>query len=181
MNHSERSLLKKIKDSDKDAFHLIFSKYQPVLFRNVYYQTGDYNLAQDIVQETFLKVWLNRDKLKPEQSFFSYIARISRNLIKDHYKHQQVRTKHQNSLPKPSESAYDNPEAAFNLSILEQQIHSIVKNHLPGKCRTVFILSRIEGKSNQEIADMLQISKKTVENQLYHAMKVLRKKLKKYL
>jgi RNA polymerase sigma-70 factor (ECF subfamily) len=177
MNNNEKSLLQKIKQSDRNAFQQIFTKYHPILFRYIYYRIKNYSLAQDIVQETFLKVWLNRESLKPRLAFFPYIVKISSNLVKDHYKHEQVRSKYKNSIPIIENSMNDDPDAALDFNLLEQQINTTVNNNLPEKCRTIFILSRVEGKSNQEIADLLNISKKTVENQLYHALKVLRTKL----
>ena len=177
MDNNEKSLLQKIKQSDRNAFQQIFTKYHPILFRYIYYRIKNYSLAQDIVQETFLKVWLNRKSLQPRLSFFSYIVKISSNLVKDHYKHEQVRSKYKNSIPIIENSMNDDPDAALDFNLLEQQINTTVNNNLPEKCRTIFILSRVEGKSNQEIADLLNISKKTVENQLYHALKVLRTKL----
>ncbi len=89
MNNNEKSLLQKIKQSDRNAFQQIFNKYHHVLFRYIFYRTKNYSLAQDIVQETFLKVWLNRKSLQPRLAFFSYIVKISGNLVKDHYKHEQ--------------------------------------------------------------------------------------------
>ena len=64
---------------------------------------------------------------------------------------------------------------------LEKQIQMIVNNKLPEKCREVFILSRIEGLSNGEISVSLDISIRTVENQVYRAIKILKKNLKNYL
>lgn len=181
MDNNEKSLLQKLKQSDRNAFQEIFRKYYPILFRYIFYRTKNYSLAQDIVQETFLKVWLNRRSLQPKLKFFPYIVKISSNLVKDHYKHEQVRNKYKNSIPIIENSINDDPDAALNFSLLEQQINIIVNNNLPEKCRTIFVLSRVEGKSNQEIADLLNISKKTVENQLYHALKVLRTKLADFL
>jgi RNA polymerase sigma-70 factor (family 1) len=181
MNKNEEFFLQKIKQSDRNAFQQIFTKYHPILFRYIFYRTKNYSLAQDIVQETFLKVWLNRKSLQPRLAFFPYIVKISSNLAKDHYKHEQVINKYKNSIPIIENSMNDDPDAALDFNLLEQKINITVNNNLPEKCRTIFLLSRVEGKSNQEIADLLNISKKTVENQLYHALKVLKKKLKKFL
>lgn len=69
----------------------------------------------------------------------------------------------------------------LNYNLLKNEINNIVTDQLPPKCSAIFILSRIDGKSNQEIASLLNISKKTVENQLYHALKIFRKNILKYL
>lgn len=181
MANEEETLLTRVKDGDQTAFHGLFEKYQPNLFKLVYYKTSDYSLAQDIVQETFVRVWTNRQTLKPNLGFFSFIARISQNLIQDHYKHMQVRTKHADHVKFISQKPNTDPEQTTKLSRLQERIHEVAEKDLPNKCRTIFQLSRVSGMSNQEIADALNITKKTVENQLHHALKVLRKKCAEYL
>ena len=109
------------------------------------------------------------------------IARISTNLCYDHFRHIEVRQRHEFTIPINSESHYDNPEANTLAESLEKQIQQIVNNELPEKCRHVFILSRIEGLSNTDIAESLDISIRTVENQIYRAIKILKKSLKNYL
>ena len=64
---------------------------------------------------------------------------------------------------------------------LQSEIQNVVNEHLPDKCREIFILSRVNGLVNQDIADTLGLSRRTVENQLYRALKILRVKLKDYL
>ena len=65
--------------------------------------------------------------------------------------------------------------------MLQEEIQRIVNEKLPDKCRTIFILSRIEDRSNPEIAEILNLSTRTVENQIYRALKILKKNLKNYL
>ncbi len=178
MHQDDSELIQRVVTSDREAFQTLFLKYQPALHKLIYFKTRDSHLAQDIVQETFLKIWLNRNSLKPELSIFSYMARISSNLIKDHFKHLKVRDKHKDSIPQPTISIHDNPENVLDYKILREQIQQIVNNHLSETCRTIFLLSRIEDKSNNEIAETLGISTKKIENQLYYALKIIRKHLK---
>ncbi len=67
------------------------------------------------------------------------------------------------------------------LNELQDEINRIVNEQLPEKCREIFVLSRIEGLANKEIAAILDLSRRTVENQLYRALKILKKHLKNYL
>ena len=90
MIEKESELLEKIKTSDKKAFKQLFYGYHDSLFRFVLYKIKDRDISEDIVQETFLRVWKTRSKLKPKKSFFSLIARISSNLCYDHFRHQEV-------------------------------------------------------------------------------------------
>ena len=181
MIDKEPSLLKKVKASDKKAFKELFYRFYDTLFRFVLYKIQDQDIAEDITQETFLRVWKSRSKLTPTKSFFSLIARISSNLCYDHFRHIEVRQRHESTIPINNESHYDNPESMVLADSLEKQIQMIVNNKLPEKCREVFILSRIEGLSNKEISVSLDISIRTVENQVYRAIKILKKNLKNYL
>lgn len=174
-------LMARVKNGDEEAFHQLFETHRTSLFKLICYKAHNYDLAEDIVQETFVRVWTARDTLKPELSFFSLIARIGQNLLQDHYKHQAVRTKHKDHVKFISEKPCESPEQELKLNRLQQRIHEIADTALPNKCRNIFLLSRVAGLSNQEIADQLQITKKTVENQLHNALKVLRKKCADYL
>jgi|TARA_Y100001949_G_scaffold162763_1_gene156052 RNA polymerase sigma-70 factor (ECF subfamily) len=181
MIEKESALLQKVKTSDKKAFKQLFYSFYDTLFRFVLYKIQDRDIAEDITQETFLRVWKIRSNLEPKKSFFSLIARISSNLCYDHFRHIEVRQRHESIIPVNNESHYDNPESEVLADSLEKQIQAIVNNKLPEKCREVFILSRVEGLSNIEIAESLDISIRTVENQVYRAIKILKKNLKNYL
>ncbi len=177
----ESALLIKIKNSDKIAFQKIFYEFHDALFRFVAYRVQDREVAKDITQETFLRIWKNREDLKPKKSFFSLIARISTNLCYDHFRYTEVRTRHKEQIPNYGVSHYDNPEEMAQLKHLEKIIQKLVNDKIPQKCREVFILSRVEGLSNRAIAKQLKLSLRTVENQIYRALKILKKELEKYL
>ena len=178
MSEKESILIKKIKNSDETAFKKLFFDFHDNLFHFVFYRLNDRDLAEDITQETFLRVWKNRESLVTNKSFFSLIARISSNLCYDHFRHMEVRRKNQKQVPKFGESHYNDPEKINQLDFLEKKIQKLVNDKLPEKCRSIFILSRFKGLSNNEIAEMLSISKRTVENQLYRALKILKRNLK---
>ena len=175
---TDSQLLKRVKDSDMEAFRTLFNRYQPVLFRQVLFQTRHSDLSHDIVQETFIRVWEHRRSLKPHLSFVSYIFHISRNLIRDNIKHQKIRERTDKDIPPSILSENDDPGEALQLTLLQEQIMGIINEDLPKRCREIFLLSRFEGKTHREIADTLQLSSRTVEYQILHALKVIRKKLR---
>jgi RNA polymerase sigma-70 factor (ECF subfamily) len=74
-------------------------------------------------------------------------------------------------------SEQDDPAEALQLTLLQENITSIINSKLPQRCREIFFLSRFEGKKNQEIAESLQLSVRTVEHQISYALKILRKNL----
>jgi RNA polymerase sigma-70 factor, ECF subfamily len=175
----DTELIQQIKNSDMEAFRIIFERYQPVIFRHVFFQIHQTDLAHDIVQETFIKIWEHRTSLKPQLNLLAYAFRISTNLVLDAHKHRRVREQLKEDIPPVTLSEGDHPAEALHLTLLQEQITEIINNHLGKRCREIFILSRVEGKKHQEIADLLNISIRTVENQILHALKVLRRKLER--
>ncbi len=178
---SDDPLVHRVRASDLQAFEELFGVYHPILFRQVWFKCRDSALADDITQETFLRVWLHRGSLWTGSSFLALLIRISGNLLKDHLKHEAVKSKHQMSVAGSASLPEDDPETASHLSLLQDAIQEAANRHLPERCRTIFVLSRIEGMDNAEIAEALQIRQKTVENHLNRALRVLRRKLASFL
>ncbi|MBC8346192.1 MAG: RNA polymerase sigma-70 factor [Candidatus Marinimicrobia bacterium] len=180
-NHTELQLLEKIKTGDKKAFRKIFQLYHQPLFRFTVSRVHDPDIASDIVQDSFVRVWKNRKYIQSKKSFFSYIATIASNLTKDHFRHQAVRQKHESQIESELYTAAENIENREEKEEIQKNILEAIHSHLPEKCRNIFILSRIEGLSSKEIADVMNLSVRTVENQLYRGLKILRNKLSKCL
>ena len=181
MTIDEKTLIKNVKDSNKSSFQKLFYQYYDQLFRFVVYRVQDADMAKDISQETFLRIWEKRESLQPEKSFFSLLARISTNLCYDHFRYTEVRLRNKDRIPDYGKSHFDNPEEIVQASAIEEIIRNLVNEKLPQRCRVIFILSRLEGLSNQEISVKLGLSIRTVENQIYRALKILKKHIKKYL
>ena len=177
----EKTLIADVRNSNSKSFKILFHQFHDQLFRFVVYRVQDPDTAEDITQETFLRVWKKRKSLQPEKSFFSLIARISTNLCHDHFRYNEVRIKNKDRIPNFGKSHFDNPEEVTQGKEIEQIIRRLVHSKLPEKCRIIFILSRIEGLSNREISFELGLSIRTVENQIYRALKILKKNLIKYL
>ena len=177
----EKTLIRNVKNSKKSSFQKLFFQFHDQLFRFVVYRVQDADIAKDITQETFLRIWEKRGSLQPEKSFFSLLARISTNLCYDHFRYTEVRIRNRDRIPEYGKSHFDNPEEVVQAQAIEKIIRKLVNEKLPQKCRIIFILSRIEGLSNQEISLKLGLSIRTVENQIYRALKILKKHMQKYL
>lgn len=174
-------LLERVRESDIEAFRILFERYQPIVFRQALFRTGQIDVSHDIVQETFIRVWERRSFLNPRLSFLAYALRISGNLVLDAAKHKKVREKLQTSIPPPALSVGDDPSETFEMIALQERISTIINQNLAKRCRQIFLLSRFEGKTNKEIAAILRLSVRTVEHQIGHALKVLRKRLRGHL
>ncbi|MBI4428910.1 MAG: sigma-70 family RNA polymerase sigma factor, partial [Ignavibacteriales bacterium] len=166
MQETDSSLIERVRTSDREAFRLLFEKYQPIVFRYVLHSLQDADSSHDIIQETFLRVWNHRLTLRPELPFLALLFRISRNLVRDHAKYDAVRRKLEADIPRLSATVSNGPEESLRSNILQERLSEAVRTKLPAKCREIFLLSRIEGMSNAEISRHLGISVKTVENQI---------------
>jgi RNA polymerase sigma-70 factor, ECF subfamily len=171
------ALLTRVKGSDPDAFGELFRKYQPLVYRQVFFRVRDADTSHEIVQETFVRIWEHRSSLKPHLPFLALTLSVSRNIVRDLARHQSTHERLAREIPAPSLSEGDDPAEALQLRMLEQRILEILNNRLGERCRTIFLLSRYEGKSHQEIAGLLGISAKTVENQIARALKALKRGL----
>jgi RNA polymerase sigma-70 factor (ECF subfamily) len=158
---------------------MLFRKYQPFVFRQVFFRVRETDVAHEIVQETFVRVWEHRTALKPHLPFLALTLRISGNIIRDNARHRSTRERLEQEIPPDAPSEGDNPADILELRILEGHIADIVSTRLGDRCRAVFLLSKYEGKSQQEISRLLGISVKTVENHITHALSTIRTALER--
>jgi len=173
-------LLKGIADGEESAYKELFIRYyaQLVVFaRKVVY---DDDLARDLVQDVIVAFYEKRQDIKIHSSLKAHLYQSVRNRCLNQIKHSQIRRDHHANIyqTKKNDEAY--VEDKLQETELEQRIFSVIQT-LPTQCKRIFEMSRFDGTSNQEIADKLDISKRTVETQISKALKVLRTQMSGYL
>lgn len=138
---------------------------------------NDREAAEDIVQEVFVKLWSKRSELGVIRSLKSYLFRATINTALNYLESRKsiVRLAKIDAVEAPS-GAGDK----FHYTELERKLAEALEQ-LPPKCKAIFVLSRYEGMKYQQIADHLDISVKTVENQMGKALHILREELKPFL
>jgi RNA polymerase sigma-70 factor (ECF subfamily) len=141
---------------------------------------NDPDAAEDVVQEVFFKLWKNRDELSINTTLKSYLFRAVRNGCMNVIDHISVRDAYKVVNEEDIRDYESNLIDETIVSELEQRIRESI-DQLPSERRKIFILSRFEGLKYREIADKLNISVKTVENQMYQALRFLRENLVDYL
>ncbi len=132
--------------------------------------------AEDVAQEVFIKIWTGRGVLPEVRNFRNYLFQISKNAVIDHIRRESAMVLRNNVFAGRFFAGDDSFENDFIARETQGAIDEIVEN-MPPKRREVFILNRVQGKSNDEIAELLGLSKKTVENHLHLALKELKEKL----
>jgi RNA polymerase sigma-70 factor (ECF subfamily) len=176
----EQYLINGLKTRNQIVFDFIFHYYYSGLCAFCEKMVNNQAAAEDIVQNLFVTLWLKNQQLEINTSLKSYLFTAVRNRSLDYLK--QVKRKNKKLA---SMSAMDTlPENLSTLWFAESELREIINKSLeklPPRCREIFILSRFEGMKNQEIASRLGLSQRTVELQIYHALKKMRIELKNYL
>lgn len=169
----------KIYDNSSALFETVFKTHFKSLYIYACSILKDEETAEEIVQNTFYKLWEKKEKIEVQQSIKSYLYRAVHNECINHIRHNKVRANYQNYAAmntNESEAGKDNA----TLRELQQKIDTAL-NELPEQCRTIFQLSRYEELNYKEISDKLGISISTVKNQVGKALRVLRYKLSEFL
>jgi len=155
------------------TFESVYKQYAKDIRRFLFYKTQDLDKAEDILQETFIKLWDNCGKVKYE-SVKSYLHTIATNTFLNMIKHDKVVRKHQESLVNHKDN--ESPEfIMLEKEFMVKLEHTI--DSLPEKQKEVFLLNRIEKKKYKEIAEQLGISVKAVEKRMHLALVVIREKI----
>lgn len=159
----------------KDTFEWVYELYWKKLFSYCYYHIQNKEDATDLVQEIFLSLWKKRDQLQIRQ-VENYLFRSASFEITDFYRRRNVRALHAQHFS----SVYINAENATENLVWFTELSSRIDDlldQLPERCREVYRLSRIEGKSHEQIKTDLSISENTVKAHLQHALSFLKSRL----
>jgi len=171
----ENTLIIQLRQSDKKAFTALYEMY----WRKVYNFSRLYlinqNVAEEVVQEVFIKIWESRDFIKETDNFKGLLFIITRNLIFNRHRKSVNEDFYKATVLSAIEKSY-NIEEEIEAKNLSEYIELLIKE-LPPRRQLIFNLSRKEHKSYKEISNLLHISEKTVENQIAEAIKYLKKNI----
>lgn len=177
---SESDLLHRIHRGDEQAFEVLFKDYFQVLSVYAKRFVNDLDLAQDIVQEVFVRFYENREKLAVHTSLKALLYQSVKNRCLDHIRSEQTHHGHHEQILNLNQGSDVDAVDIMEQLELEEKIYKAISG-LPEQCQVIFKMSRFEGKRNQEIAESLNLSKRTVETQISNALKRLRKDILPYL
>ena len=157
-------------------FKEVFDRHYEHLRNYLYYLSGDIFWSEDAVQEVFLILWEKRQSVS-DPTLVSFLFTVSRNLFLKLKRHDEVRLKFFKMRPETEteiSASTDMETAEFDLQL------QMALSELPGKCRSVFLMSRMDEMNNRQIAEVLGVSVKAVEKQITKALKFLRGKLSNF-
>jgi RNA polymerase sigma-70 factor (family 1) len=177
---TDKELITGLHEGDELAFENIFKSYYERLCNYANTFINDIDEAEEMVQSTFIEIWEKHEAIEIHTSMKSYLYRSVHNHCLNRLKHFKVRREHTEELKHQLESGIDNASQDLIGSELQQQIELAIDS-MPPQCSKIFKLSRFENLTYAEIAENLNLSVKTVDNQMGKALRILREKLKDYL
>ena len=174
MQKFKKELLERLAEGDEHAFNELYRLYRDPAIRFCNSILKDAQESENIIQEVFIKIWSKRKVINPELNFNSYLFTIIKNRVFDHLKEVK-----KNTLLKERYWKNILEYRAADNEVLEERLFKVKSavEKLSTKRKEIIKLNYEEGKSYEEIADQLNISKNTVKNQLVKAKQIIRKQL----
>ncbi|KIL37998.1 RNA polymerase subunit sigma-24 [Gordoniibacillus kamchatkensis] len=186
MHFVETRLAKLARAGDRDAFEELVQLYKDKIYHLAYRMLGNRQEAEDAVQETFLRVYMNLERYDEQQKFSTWIFRIGTNLCIDRLRKKKPNYSLDAELPEgeggdwysmlPSEDA--TPEDRVIVSETQRQIHRAIET-MPDKYKSVVILKYLQDMSLQEIGEVLDMPVTTVKTRVHRGREFLRQQLEK--
>jgi RNA polymerase sigma-70 factor (ECF subfamily) len=175
--HEEKLLFNKIATGDEMAFRTIYDAYFDRLAAYVFKMSKSEDVSEEVVQDVFMKLWVNRIALLNVEIPQAYVFSIARNKTIDHLRRLAKETNIITVLAENIQYHTNNAEHRFDVLELQALIASVLAQLSPQK-QKVFQLSKVDDLSHDEIAEELNLSKSTIKNHLSETMQYLRRNLK---
>lgn len=170
---NETELLLRLKKGDTNAYLEIYNKYHPALYSYILRFLKIPELAEDVLQEVFLKLWEVRERIDPTQSFNAYLYKISRNSVLKSLKKIATEDELRIQVSHHMHAAVEEADIKLQWQQYQQFLHAAI-GQLPPQRQKVFILCRHESKKYEEVAAELGISRNTVKEHMVLAAKFLK-------
>lgn len=180
MEIDEREFLESLRKGVSSSYVFLFNRYYSGLVVYAKHLLGSETHAEDIVHDIFTSLWEKRETLDVTISIKSYLFASVRNRCLNHLIHQRVHDEYQEAVLHKGDVSGMLTWDYYVESELSEMIEKAI-DKLPPQCRKIFIMSRFEEKTAQEIADDLSISPRTVEKHIEKALRLLRLELQDYL
>lgn len=178
-NNNEQLLLKQIAEGDEQAFAVLFYRYLPVLQPFALKFTKSAAAAEEIIQDTFLRVWLNRDKIEGVENVKAWLYRYASNECLNYLRKALNQAKAIDNMEIDHPKQSNITTETINLNDINVLVAEAV-DKLPQQRRKIYQMSRNEGMNIPEIADALELSPNTVKNALVISLKTIREYLNKH-
>jgi len=181
MHEDEQLHIEKLRNGSYQSFKFLYDLYVDSLYGYTLELTRSRLLANELVQDTFVKIWMNRSSIRPELRFKSFLFKIAKNQLIDEYRKKLRDPLFEDYLFHQGDpSVAENPvDLKVDFDDFKEHLQ-LAKNKLTPRQREVFELSKEKGYSAGEIATRFQITEQTVYNQLYLAVQIVQKAMRTF-
>lgn len=178
-DQDKNELVKSLSKGDQNAFRHLFLSYFPKVKKFIEQLIKDETTAEDLSQDIFVKLWESKERLSEIEFFDAYLYRMAKNSVITQMKRDLY-----NVTYLEHEYSKKNEFVSIEEELFAKEVRLLVEltvSKMPAQRKKVFEMSRIEGLKNDEIAEKLHLSKKTIENHLNLALKEIRKTISLFL
>lgn len=172
----EKDILIRLRESDKEAFRFLYERYSRVIYGNILKLVHHEDVADDLLQDVFVKIWEHRAKINPELSFRAYLFTCSRHFVFNFKRRLKLEIETAIQLA----IGYDDANDAITNLLQAKEAEALVERvvgKLPEQRQRIFRLCKLDGLSYQEVADALNISVSTVRDHMVKANKFIKERL----
>jgi RNA polymerase sigma-70 factor, ECF subfamily len=173
----DSEIIRRIRQGDQGQFESLFRSSYVSLVRYAKTIIKDHDTAEEIVQDLFVRLWQDRQKLKIESSLNGYLFRAVHNRCLHWIDHSKVVEKYASEMASGESPVVQSPAEIIQYNELQLKVAEILEK-LPERCGQIFCMNRFEGLKYSEIAEKLSVSVKTVEANMGRALKEFRKELR---
>jgi RNA polymerase sigma-70 factor (ECF subfamily) len=174
-----RAWCRRIQESDREAFEQAYRALYEGLLHYAHSIVHSEAAAQDVVQQAFMEVWDMRSDLDPDRSLKALLYRIVRNRAYNQKRNEKNRRSKREEMQRTTTAAQDDPQGTLDAETLQNQLDAWI-NDLPERQREALRLSRFDDLSHDEIAAVMGISPRTVNNHIVRALRRLREHVRAY-
>lgn len=164
----------------REGYELLFNEHYSRMVSYAYNFLKEQEASEEIAQEVFYQLWINREKTEIKTAISSYLYRAVRNRCINLIKHIDIREKYKAYNSEEIEKADKESTDLLTVNELDKIIRSSI-DQMPLQRKKIFLMSRYDEMTYKEIAEKMGLSKKTIENQMGKALQYLREELKDYL
>lgn len=177
---TDGNVVARVRAGDRDAYRILVRRYQDVLYRHALRMTGAADVAADLVQSALVKAYTHIDRCRDPERFGAWLFRILANRCKDHLKSRRRRDVSLDSDSIPPARSNEDPALDTERHELRRLIEAALRK-LPEIQREAFLLKHVEGRSYDEISEMLDVSVPALKMRVLRAREALRAELEEVL
>ncbi|PSL47634.1 RNA polymerase sigma-70 factor (ECF subfamily) [Chitinophaga niastensis] len=172
-SYSDNQLVSLLKSDDSAAFNAIYDRYSKLLYLFIHSKLDTGEISKDVLQDLFISLWEKRHTLILKESLKAYLYQVARYKIIDIYRKNATYRKYLQQLIEHFDAQPHSVVEAVDHKAKTQELFEAI-NHLPERMKEIFMLSRFENLTVEQISTHLGLSQQTVKNQITKALKILR-------